>query len=134
MTDDGPFSGAGGLIERAWLVKLIEFGLSDANIEACFALPDGRVRLLRERYDLTRPTGSTDPGGAQDPFPGDTMDNLSDGLQAAISYIGSAIKYAKRDAQPSAISITLMEKTLEQLLRINKAYQSLQAAASMIAE
>lgn len=133
MTRDDLHSTAGWPVERSCLAGLIDCGLSDAHIAMCYSVDHVAVRQLRERYSFLAAPDRHVQAEAFAPATSD-LDELSNGVQAAVAYLGSAIKCIKRDANPSATTILLMDKALGQLLRIGKAYQSLQTRARPAAE
>lgn len=125
MTSADLHSAASWPVERSCLAGLVDCGLSDALIAACYSVDHAAVRQLRERYGLVAAPDRCLQGDAITPTASD-LDELSNGIQAAVTYLGSAIKCTRRDTNPSATTVLLMDKALEQLLRIAKAYQSLQ--------
>lgn len=112
-------------LPRPHLAKLVDVGLSDENIAACFSVDREDVRLLRERYRL-----ADEPNGRQDnpSLAANCLDELSNGVQAATSYANSALKYASSRDGDNETAILLIEKAVEQLLRVGRAYQSLQTS------
>jgi hypothetical protein len=134
MNGNDPFPSIGWPVDRPYLAGLIEFGLSDARIAGCFAVDHSEVRLLRERYKLDPASENGILQARIDTSTALALDELSNAVLAAVAYVSSAIKCAKRDATPSTTNILLMEKSLEQLLRIGKAYQSLQISIRPAAE
>lgn len=124
MTGNDPLLGAAWPIDRLYLVGLIEMGFSDARIAASFSVDDQVVRVLRESYSLDPADGilqaQTGTSAAS------ALDEMSNGVQAAVTYLSAAIKSAKRDANSNTTAILLMEKSLVQLLRVGRAYQTLQ--------
>lgn len=134
MADDHPLSSPASAIDISCLERLIVLGLSDTDIEVCFSLADGEVELLRRRHNLSAASSAGRLGALLDLVARSNLDEISNGLQAAGSYVGSAIKCAKRDRVDMNITIMLMEKSLEQILRVGKAYHSLQADAKPATE
>jgi hypothetical protein len=133
MTSTDLDSAASWPVESSCLAGLIGCGLSDELIAGCYSVDHSAVRLLREHYNLIE---APDLSLQAEAFARSALDldELSNGVQAAVTYLGSAIKCARRDAKPSATTILLMDKALGQLLRIAKAYQSLQTRVRPAAE
>lgn len=133
MTSTDLHPAASWPVERSCLAALIDCGLSDTLIAGCYSVDHFAVRQLRERYSLVATSDRRLLAVAIAPAASD-LDELSNGIQAAVTYLGSAIKCARRDGKPSATTILLMDKALGQLLRIAKAHQSLQTRVRPAAE
>ena len=134
MADNHPLLGAGWPVHRTYLAGLIELGLSDARIAACFAVDHADVQLLRETYSLDAAPADAFRQAVTGTFTGLALDELSNGLQAALTYVSAAIKCAKRDANTDAMTLLLMEKSLTQLQRVAQAYQTLQMRSPPLTE
>lgn len=105
-------------IEKPLLAALVGCGLSDPRIGACFSVDQASVRRLREHYHLD--------GQQPDMAPEDILNELSNATQAAMSYAGAALKCVRRQDTVDAKTTFLLEKALEQLSRIGRAYGALQ--------
>lgn len=116
-------------LPKVHLVRLIDVGLSDLNIAACFSVDCEDVRLLRERYRLRGGPGALAVNDHQAISMIDTecLDELSNSVQAAMSYANSALKCASSEDIHDATTTLLVRKTVEQLLRIARTYQRLRA-------
>lgn len=125
MADSDHLLSAVWPVNRTYLAGLIDFGLSDARIAACFSVDDVEVRLLRETYNLDAASADSIRQAKEEPFTASALDELSNGVQAAVTYVSAAIKCARCEEKASATTILLMEKSLTQLQRIGRAYQTL---------
>lgn len=134
MADNHLLLGAAWPVHRTYLAGLIELGLSDARIAACFAVDDADVQLLRETYSLDAAPADAFCQTVTGTFTGLALDELSNGLQAAVTYVSAAIKCARRDASTDAMALLLMEKSLTQLQRVVRAFQTLQSRSPPLAE
>lgn len=118
-------------LPRPDLARLIVAGLSDLNIAACFSVDREDVRLLRERYRLSDASvvGADNTRVAAQLLDRHSLDEISNGVQAAMSYANTAAKYASLDSGANPTTLLLIRKATEQLLRVGRAYQSLQSNA-----